>query len=309
MPILPRGPVVVIGSINMDLVCRLSSRPVPGQTVLGEDFLQIPGGKGANQAVAAARLGGGVHLIGRVGDDNFGDRLLQNLKDNAVNTDRVTVTPKTSSGVAMIQVDAKGQNSIVVIPGANARLGKQDISAAEALIASASVVVMQLEIPLAVVRHTLKMCHRLGVFTILDPAPVPPDGLPEEFFSADIFTPNESEADALLHESSREVRPRELGAMLIEKGVKSAVLKRGAKGAVWVERDSIAHQCKGFKVKVVDSTAAGDAFTGALAVGQAEGMAPAAMLKFACAAGSLCCTRFGAQPSLPYRTEVDRLLR
>src|SRR4051812_45317692 len=157
----------------MDLVCRTPHMPVGGETILGSEFLTIPGGKGANQAVAAARLGGDVHMIGRVGNDDFGKRLLAGLATSGVNIDRVPITKGVASGVAMILVDAKGQNSIVVAPGANAKVTISDINAAKGLIASAAAVVLQLEIPLAVVKHALAMCRKLGVYTIVDPAPAP----------------------------------------------------------------------------------------------------------------------------------------
>ena len=287
---MPKPAIVIIGSINMDLVCRTRSLPRAGETVLGSEFLTIPGGKGANQAVAAARIADGradVHMIGRVGDDDFGRELLAGLKSNGVNTRRVTVTKNVASGVAMILVDRKGENSIVVAPGANAKLTPADIDAAESLIRSASVVVMQLEIPLATVRHALKMCRRLGVFTILDPAPAPAKPVR---FDVDLLTPNETEARAILRD-----------------GAKAVVLKLGARGCEWVTRDG-SHGIKPFKIKVVDSTAAGDAFTGALAVGHALGMPMLATLRMANAAGALCCTKLGAQPALPTRRAVERLM-
>ena len=284
------GPIVIIGSINMDLVCRTSRLPRAGETLLGSEFLTIPGGKGANQAVAAARIADGradVHMIGRVGDDDFGRELLKGLRDNGVITKRVAVTKKTASGVAMIVVDGKGENSIVVAPGANGKLTPADIDAAEALIRTASVVVMQLEIPLATVRHARKVCRRLGVFTILDPAPAPAKPMR---FDVDLLTPNETEA--------RTVR---------RDGARALVLKLGARGSELIDAAG-AHRVKPFKVNVVDSTAAGDAFTGALAVAHALEMPVIEALRMANAAGAICCTKLGAQPSLPTRRAVERLL-
>lgn len=297
-------PIVVVGSINMDLVCRTPRMPVGGETILGSDFVTIPGGKGANQAVAAARLGGDVHMIGRVGDDDFGKRLLAGLADNGVNIDRVPITKSTASGVAMILVDAKGQNSIVVAPGANAKVTKKDIDDAKDLIKTAAAVVLQLEIPLPVVQHAISLCRKLGVYTILDPAPA--QKLPREMFAVDVFTPNESEAEILAGEMHRD--PKQTASHFLRRGAKAAVLKRGSSGAIWVDANA-AYSSKAFKVKVVDTTAAGDAFTGALAVAAAEGMDPQAAVRFACAAGSLCCTGFGAQPSLPTRKQADLLLQ
>ena len=162
-------PIVVIGSINIDLVCRTPRRPVPGETVLGRDFQAVPGGKGANQAVAAARLGASVHLIARIGDDTFGSQTLRGLQIDRVNVDHVSVTAGVPSGVAMIVVDDAGDNSIIVVPGANAHLTPADIDAAEPIIAQAACVMLQLEIPYATVQHAIDLCRRHNIYTILDP--------------------------------------------------------------------------------------------------------------------------------------------
>ena len=288
---MPRPRIVVIGSINMDLVCRTAALPRAGETVLGNDFLRIHGGKGANQAVAAARLADGrcdVHMVGRVGADDFGRELVAGLRGNGVITKRVAVTNGVASGVAMILVDRRGENSIVVTPGANAHVTPADVDVAEPLFRGAAAVVMQLEIPLATVRHALKLCRRLGVFTILDPAPAPAKPMR---FAVDLITPNETEARTVGTDDARQV-----------------VLKLGARGCRLLDADGL-RDVKAFKVKVVDSTAAGDAFTGALAVGRALGMPMADTLRMANAAGALCCTRVGAQPALPTLAAVERLLR
>jgi len=315
-------PIVVIGSINMDLVCRTQVLPRGGETVLGSEFVTVPGGKGANQAVAAAKLASGdlkVHMIGRVGDDDFGQRLLNGLRQHQVNTRHVVVTEGVASGIAMILVDRKGENSIVVAPGANARLAPADLDTAEETIASASVVVLQLEIPLATVRHAIAMCQRLGVYTILDPAPAPAKPLPRALFGVDLFTPNESEAQTLLQitpraRQKRSVEPKQIAGELIARGVKAVALKLGSKGSMMVSRDRRANRsdfytAKPFKVKVIDTTAAGDAFTAGLAVAKAEGMSPSQTMNFANAAGAICCKGFGAQPSLPTRSAVEKLLQ
>jgi ribokinase len=288
---MPTPRIVVIGSINMDLVSRTPALPRAGETVLGSEFLTIHGGKGANQAVAAARLADGradVHMIGRVGADDFGRELVAGLRENGVVTKRVRVTKGVASGVAMILVDRRGENSIVVTPGANAQVTPADVDAAESLIRTAAVVVMQLEIPLPTVRHAVKTCRRLGVFTILDPAPAPAKPIR---FDVDLLTPNESEALAVRTDGARQV-----------------VLKLGARGCRLVDGDR-SRDMKAFKVKVVDSTAAGDAFTGALAVARALGMEMSEALLMGNAAGALCCTKMGAQPALPTRAEVERLMR
>lgn len=310
----PAGPIVVIGSVNMDLVCRAPRRPAAGETVIGDGLLTVPGGKGANQAVAASKLGGDVHLIGRVGDDDFGRRLLAGLAEQDVHTDAVTVTKGVPSGCAMILVDAAGENSIVVAPGANAKVTPADVERAQRLIARAAAVVLQLEIPPATVRHAVALCRRLGVFTILDPAPVPPKGLPRALFAVDVLTPNENEAERLLAlgaarrpESKRVAGPEHVGAALLARGAKRVVLKLGARGAMIASPGEPPRAVRPFKVKVTDTTAAGDAFTGALAVAVSEGMLLPDAARFANAAGALCCTKFGAQPSLPTRSAVDAL--
>lgn len=311
-------PIVVIGSINMDLVCRTERLPRGGETVLGKDFVTVPGGKGANQAVAAAKLaatGLAVHMVGRVGDDDFGQRLLNGLKLHDVRTDYVTITEGVASGVAMILVDRKGENSIVVAPGANSKVSPEDLNRAEKLIASASVVVMQLEIPLNTVKHAIAMCQRLGVPTILDPAPAPAK-LPRALFGVDIFTPNETEAQALLEieprpriKQKRATEPKQMAGDLLARGAKAVALKLGGRGSMYVAADGRFYTAKPYKVSVVDTTAAGDAFTGALAVATAEQMPINDMLRFASAAGALTCTGFGAQPALPSRAAVHRLMR
>jgi ribokinase len=311
--------IVVIGSINMDLVCRTPRMPVGGETILGSDFVTIPGGKGANQSVAAARLAGRklrVHHIGRVGDDDFGRRLLKGLRENNVETKHIAVTPGISSGVAMIIVEKSGENRIVVAPGANAKVTPVDLDRAGDLIASAAAVVLQLEIPQTTVLHGIAMCQRQGVFTILDPAPVPDKGLPRAIFGVDLLTPNESESRLLLGECrqgrsgrTKPVDAKQIAADLLARGCGSVVLKLGSRGSLRLDRNGKIDLGKPFKVKAIDTTAAGDAFTGALAVAHAEGMKFSDSLRFANAAGAICCSRFGAQPALPWRDEVSRLMQ
>ena len=312
------APIVVIGSVNMDLVVRTPRIPLAGETLLGDGLMTVPGGKGANQAVAAAKLartGTSVALIARVGDDDFGQRLLNGLTQHRVDARHVTVTEGTPSGVAMILVDRKGENTIVVAPGANAILTPKDLDAAEGLIASAAVVVMQLEIPLATVTHALAICQRHGVFTILDPAPVPPKGLPRALYGVDVLTPNQLEADALLgldpaHDATpKRVEDRKLiGSGLLSRGARAVVLKSGRRGATVIDRDGVIRTIKAFKVTVTDTTAAGDAFTAGLAVAHAEGLGLPEAALFATAAGAACCQNFGAQPALPAREAVELLM-
>ena len=305
--------VIVIGSINTDFVCRADRIPRPGETVTGSDLSVIPGGKGANQAVAAARLGATVHMVGRVGDDDAGTRLLSGLKSNGVRTDHVAVTPGVASGGAVIVVDRRGENSIVVSPGANAHVTPADVDAAERLIRSAAVVVMQLEIPLGTVRHALAVCRRAGVPAVLDPAPVPPGGLPAALHRCTVLTPNQPEAALLVgRRAGRGARvgdPKRVASELIERGAETVVLKLGARGSLMMGRDGTVVRCGALCVKVVDSTAAGDAFTGAVAVAMAEGRPWEETLRFANAAGALCCTKAGAQPALPDRAAVERAMK
>jgi ribokinase len=314
------GPIVIIGSINMDLICRTSHIPRGGETVLGEQFMALPGGKGANQAVAAAKLsarGFPVHMIGRVGDDDFGQRLLNGLDQHNVNTQHITITEGVSSGVAMIQVDRRGENAITVAPGANGQLSPRDLDRAEDVIRSAAIVVLQLEIPMATVRHAIDLCRRHEIYTILDPAPAPaPHKMPRAMYQVDLFTPNQSEAETLLGwlpthrvKKKRIEDPKQIAADLLSRGPRSVVLKLGAKGCLAAAEGAPLEHAKAFKVKVVDTTAAGDAFTAALAIARAEQLDWRDTLRFANAAGALTTTAFGAQPALPTRDAVDRLVR
>ena len=311
-------PIVVIGSINMDLVCRTPAIPRGGETILGSDFVTIPGGKGANQAVGAARLvsrGTRVYMVGRVGDDAFGRQLLAGLRENDVDTAHVAVTRKVASGVALITVDRHGENSIVVAPGANGKLSPGDVDAAEDLIQSAAVVVMQLETPLPTIRRAIALCRRHKVFTILDPAPAPAKPLPRAIFGVDLISPNETEARMLLGEATRgSIRRKPMDAKqtageLLARGSRAVALKLGGKGSVYASRDGSIRHARPPKIRVVDTTAAGDAFTAGLAVARAEGMDLAESLAFANASGAACCTVFGAQPALPARSAVEALLR
>jgi ribokinase len=315
----PAKRIVVIGSVNMDLVCRTPRIPGAGETILGENLITVPGGKGANQAVAAAKLAAAdteVYLVARVGGDDFGTRLLTCLGQHRVRTEHVTLTEGISSGCAMILVDRKGENSIVVAPGANAKLSPADVDRAEPVIAGASAVILQLEIPLETVRHAIEVCRRHNVYTILDPAPVPEDGFPRELLHVDLLTPNQGEAEMLLGRprthgvtTTKLPDPKQIAMDLLARGPAAVALKLGGKGALSVTQEGTIEHFKPHKVDVADTTAAGDAFTGALAVAHSEGAALPQAVRFANAAGAACCTQFGAQPGLPTRDAVDRMLR
>ncbi|HRE99278.1 MAG TPA: ribokinase [Pirellulaceae bacterium] len=307
--------VVVVGSINMDLVVRLERLPAPGQTVFGRELSEIPGGKGANQAVAAARMGAVTSMVGRVGDDAYGVSLCAALSAAGVDVSQVTTTPG-SSGLALIGVDDVGENSIVILPGANGAVGPEDVAAADRTIAAADVMLLQLEIPLAAVRAAIAAAKRHGVRVLLDPAPAIPD-LHLDWTGIDRLCPNETELALLLGRdpsdliASGELGSRDLlsaGAVgLAARGVGRVVVTLGAAGAMSVGADGTAIEVPAFPVDVVDSTAAGDAFRGALAVALAEGRSEAESLRLAAAAGALAASSLGAQPSLPTRAAVDRL--
>lgn len=299
-------PIVIIGSINMDLVVRTSHIPVGGQTVSGRDFATVAGGKGANQAVAVARLGEPAVMIGRVGEDALGASLLSGLKANSVDCTWVKSTPGVASGVAMIAVADNGEAAITLAEGANQMVTPSDVDAAEEVLKRAKVCLLQLEVPLETVEHAIEVCRRHGVGTILDTTPVPADGLPDRLLRADVVCPNGTEA-ARLTGLSAVKSPQAVAAALSKRGCRSVVLKLGQHGA-YVFSPEGESAVPGFAVPVVDTTAAGDAFAAALAVTRSWGWKLIESIRFANAAGALACTRMGAQPSMPTLSEVEALL-
>ena len=300
--------VIVVGSANMDLVVRADRAPRAGETVVGEDFTLAPGGKGANQAVAAARLGAEVVFIARVGDDDFGRRNLENYRREGIDTSHITVDPEAPSGVALIVVERGGENRIVVVPGANGRLRPDDVVRAGDAFAGAAALLVQLEVPLDTVEAALRLARERGLTTILNPAPARP--LPEGLLElVDILTPNETELLSIAGEGASD--PGGIPALarrLLARGPGHVIVTLGERGALVVSHDGETH-VPSFPVEAVDTTAAGDAFSGALAVALAEGMEMEAAVRFACAAGALATTVLGAQPSLPRRERVEALLR
>ncbi|MBL9128402.1 MAG: ribokinase [Verrucomicrobiales bacterium] len=305
--------IVIVGSVNMDLVARVPRLPRPGETLAGSSFATFPGGKGANQAVAVARLGGRSVFVGRVGNDPFGKELLRSLRNEGVDVRHVRTLPDTSSGVAVIAVEDSGQNAITVIPGANALLRPDDVRAVESVIASADALLVQLEIPLDTVHEAIRLAQKHRVLTVLDPAPVPPNGLPARWknLSIDIISPNETEAAQLGGRpcSNDKEAIACVESMLMDSKAVLAVLKRGSRGALL---HAFAKPCffPAFPVKVVDTTAAGDAFSAALTLRFSEtGATLGEAIHFANAAGALATTRLGAQASMPTRKEVDAFLR
>ena len=297
--------IVVVGSINMDLVARMARLPKPGETVHGDVFQTIPGGKGANQAVAAARLGARVTLIGRVGDDSFGETLQRSLANYGVSTEHVLVTEGCSSGVALIGVETTGANSITVVAGANGRLTPHNVASRADVIASADALIVQLETPFDTVATAIRLAREAGVRTILDPAPAPSGALPEELRAVDLISPNQTEAEALTGIAVHDVASARAAARrLRELGAKAVVLKLGELGAFVLDEAGREEHVPARAAGVVDTTAAGDAFTAGLTVALAEGRSLLDAARFGCAAGTLACTKFGAQPAMPSRDEV-----
>lgn len=299
--------IVVVGSINMDLVVRVPRLPLPGETLLAHDFQAIPGGKGANQAVAAARLGARVTMIGRVGDDGYGLRLKSGLENEGIDAHHVGAVG-CSSGIAVIAIADEGANSIMVVAGANQQLTPADIHRLAAVIASADLLLVQLEVPLESVQAAIEIAHANGVVTILDPAPAPATPLPADLMQVDVLTPNESEAAALTGIAPADhAQAVQAAEALRLGGARNVVLKLGASGALLLPANGAIEMAPAFEVAAVDSTGAGDAFTAALGVGLGEGLPLAQAVCFACAAGALATTRLGAQPAMPARREVEDL--
>ena len=295
-------PIVVLGSINMDLVARTPRIPRAGETLIGTGFTTTPGGKGANQAVAVARLGYTVVMAGMVGGDVFGQALLDNLLAAGVDTSAV-VRVSGPSGVAQIQVADDGQNSIIVVPGANGRVDTAFLESHATLLRSAGMVLCQLELPIPTVVHAIEFCASVGVPVMLDPAPAAP--LPDSVWkNIAWFTPNETEAAFYLGATSLDTPPESAAAQLLAKGLKGVVLKRGSQGAFLAPATTI----PAFPVKAIDTVAAGDCFNGAFAVALLEGRDPQAAARFASAAAAISVTRPGAQASMPARREVDAFL-
>jgi ribokinase len=304
-----KKPVVVVGSINIDLVASTERIPREGETVTGSDFQIHPGGKGANQAVAVARLGYPVRMIGCLGEDTFGEQLRNHLEKAGVDITAVATVPG-SSGVAVILVSEKGENCIVITPGANARLTPRDLDRNIEIIRSAGLVLTQLEIPMETVQHLATICAREGVPLILDPAPA--TELPAQLLrQVEWVTPNETEAEFFTgnaDDRSHANDPAATARMLMAQGVRGVVLKLGARGAYLASAAGMTQFIESFPVKAVDTTAAGDAFNGAFATALLMDMGPVESARFAAAAAAVSVTRAGAQPSMPVMAEVKRML-
>ncbi len=309
----PTYDVLVIGSLNADLVVRSPRFPQPGETISGGDLLTIPGGKGANQAVAAARQGANVAMLGRVGKDNFAPLLIENLNSNSVNTAHVA-QDDSATGTAIIIVDANGQNSIVLSPGANGKVDFHDIDSAP----DAKILLLQFEIPIDSVLHAARRYKTKGATVILNPAPA--RQIPEELLTLiDILIPNESELSLLTNMPVTDEKSAELAAQeILKRGVKTVIVTMGSKGALVVTGTQVT-QVDTYKVDVVDTTAAGDAFIGGFAAKllefcnklsdvQQQAAELQKAVRYGCACGALATTKLGAQPSLPTKEEVEKFI-
>lgn len=299
--------IVVFGSINMDLVVRTPRFARPGETLTGHTFYTSPGGKGANQAVAAARLGAPTWMIGRVGGDMFGDALLVSLQASGVHTDAVLKDPSQPSGTALITVDDRAENNIIIVPGANGLVGEADLERMHQVLTLCGILLLQLETPMPGVIAAAQLARQHGLQVILDPAPALP--LPDELYrSIDWITPNESEAALLAGFAvTDEVAARQAASVLHQRGVPNVVIKMGGRGALWSGPEGV-QLLPAFPVQPVDTVAAGDAFNGALAAGLESGFSPADALRRACAVGAISTTRPGAQPSMPTLSELEDFL-
>lgn len=296
--------ITVIGSLNMDLVMYGDRIPRPGETVRGKTFRQMPGGKGANQASAAAKLGADVRMIGCVGDDSFGSRLKASLSRDGANVDHVLVRPDVSTGVAIILVESSGDNGISIAAGANDCVTEETIADLREVITGSDVILLQLETPLAAVKAAVLTAKSAGKTVILNPAPAAElDG--EILKNTDILTPNETELEYLSgHKTDTLENLKDAGAILLRKGVKELVITLGSRGCLHMTQESVTHY-DAYKVKAVDTTAAGDAFNAALAVSLDVGKSMAEAIDFAMKVGAMTVTKEGAQPSLPLLAEVE----
>lgn len=295
--------ILVVGSINMDLVVRVSDPPKPGETVLGSDFETFPGGKGANQAVAASRMGGQVTMVGRVGSDDFGDELIQTLVDDRIKTTYVIKDPQAATGIAMITVSRNGENMIVVAAGANYKVSVEDVINARTLMRESDILLVQLECPLEAVEEAIKLANVYNLPVVLNPAPA--QTVSKVLLrSVNYLTPNQMELARLTGETDIDRGIQKL----LSWGVRNLIITLGHNGARVVSEEIDQH-VPAYEITAVDTTAAGDAFNGALAVALAEKKPLLEAVRYGMAAGALTATKRGAQPSLPTRDAVEQLLK
>ena len=297
--------IFVIGISNTDMVVKSEKLPAPGETIIGGKFLMNAGGKGANQAVTAAKLGADITFVCKVGDDIFGKQAIQGFQKEGINTDFIFIDAENPSGVALILVDAKGENSIAVASGANGNLQISEVEKAINQISTNDTVLLQLEIPIPTVEFAIKKCHENGAKVILNPAPA--QILDETVFQyLDIITPNETEAELLTGIKVIDLETAEQAALKFhEKGVKNVIITLGSKGA-YLHNSTTNSLIAAPAVQAVDTTAAGDVFNGALAVALSEGNDLEQAIEFACKAAAISVTRMGAQASAPLRGEIDK---
>ena len=303
-----RPRIVVVGSINMDLVVTGGPIPRPGETVTAKTLTEIPGGKGANQAVAAARSGGDVTFIGAVGDDSYGPTLRDNLAGEGIDVDAVRVSSSEGTGVALITVDPSGENAIAIVPGANGGVSVDDVRRSADVIRSADVLLVQLEVPLRTVLEAMSIARDADTRIVLDPAPAPTGDWPAELLHVDVLCPNESEAEALTGIAvTNRASASNAAAELRRRGVTNVAVTMGASGTLLSTAGGDVH-VEAFPINPIDTTAAGDSFAGTLAVRWASGVTLRDAVPAANAAGALAASRAGAQPSIPTATEIQRLV-
>ena len=310
--------VVVFGSLNMDLVTRVKRLPKPGETLMGSAFFTTAGGKGANQAVAAAKLGAVVKMIGRVGDDVWGTELIAGLTAAGVETDGITTEPGVHSGVAVITVAESGENQILGVYGANDRLDESDVERLKTRLIGAKVLLLQLEVPVQAVKQAAQVAHEMRVTVVLDPAPVREESIAACYPFVDFLIPNETEASQLVGFEVRDVETATQASLVLHRqGVRNVIIKLGAKGAYYSKLrspiDATDSQLEtlwvpAFNVKAIDAVAAGDAFAGGFAVALAEGQTEVEAVRWGCGAGALATTKVGAQVAMSDRVTFDQFL-
>lgn len=302
-----KNDVLVIGSVNMDLVVKVDRFPNPGETILSNNFQMFPGGKGANQAVCTSKLGAKTSFIGKIGKDQFGEKLSASLEKNGVNLDNLIIDQSLNSGIAIITVDNSGQNEIIVVPGSNMNLTPEEISNKQKLFSETNVVLAQLEIPIETVLKAAEFSNESDTFFILNPAPA--RKLSDKLLKCvDFLTPNETELELLSGMSIKNIENTgEAAKSLLKKGVKNIIVTLGAKGALFVNKNKV-ELFPAYKVNAVDSTAAGDAFNGAFAFALSNGESISEAIVFANKIASISVTRMGAQSSMPGRDEVEKFV-
>ena len=301
------GRVTVVGSFMFDLVARAPRRPKTGETLIGDSFGMFIGGKGANQAIAASRLNALVYMVGRLGDDMFGNQFLDKFSDEKINTDFVIQDKNNGTGVGMPLIDASGDNSIVIIPRANTALSAENINQGYEAIANSDILLLQLEVPIEASQRAAEIAKENSTIVILNPAPA--REIPDTFLDlVDILTPNESETEILSGISATtEKEAKEAARILMDKGVETVILTLGSRGSLLLTA-TVESFFPANQVDVVDTTAAGDAFCGALAASLANGSTIEEAVKTGNAAGALAVTKLGAEPSLPKKVDLDRFL-